>query len=95
MIPLELTGDGLLPDEVYQPPSPSPLPKILAAGGAVVAGVMAAHLKITADQRYDEYQRTGDPALLAESNVHDTEAAMALLATQACLALLAYLLLRE
>jgi len=94
-LPLDLTDPGMTPEDPFRPPPVSPLPKILAAGGAVAAGAMAAALKVQADNSYDEYLLTGDPALKADAHVYDTEAAMALVATQACLVLLAYLLFKE
>lgn len=94
---VSLTRDGNTPvlDDVYPPPSPPGWPKFFAAAGAVAAGGTAAYFKIKADKVYDEYLRTGDPALRNDATGYDMQAAMALIATQACIALLTYLLFTE
>jgi hypothetical protein len=94
-VSLPRDGDTPLLEDVYPPPSPPGWPKFFAAAGAVAAGGAAAYFKIKADNVYDEYLRTGDPALRNDATGYDMQAAMALIATQACIALLTYLLFTE
>ena len=69
---------------------------LYASGGvAVLAGVAAAYFKIAADDRQSAYLETGDPALLKDRRHLDTWAGISLVAAQAGLAVLSYLLITE
>jgi hypothetical protein len=66
-----------------------------SGGAAVVAGVIAAYCKISADNRHESYMRTGDPSMLNERKKLDVAAGIALAATQIGFAIFSYLLLGE
>jgi hypothetical protein len=69
---------------------------IWASGGAaVVAGIAAAYLKITADDRNETYLKSGNSAVLDERKKLDFAAGVALIATQLGFMLFAYFLLGE
>ncbi len=61
--------------------------------GTVVAGTIAAFCKIHADDINNQYLATGDPALLSETRRYDLISAIALVVTEAGMALLTYVLL--
>jgi hypothetical protein len=74
---------------------PSTTPLYIAGAATVISGTAAAYLKIRADKRYEQYLSTNDPAILSQTQSLDTAAAVALVATQVSVALLAYFLLNE
>ncbi len=74
---------------------PSTTPLYIAGAATVISGTAAAYLKIRADRRYEQYLSTNDPAILSQTQSLDTAAAVALIATQVSVALLAYFLLNE
>lgn len=67
----------------------------IAGTATVLSGVAAAYFKVLADNRYDEYLRTGNPALRTETNKLDTASGVALAITQIGLGLFTYFLLSE
>ena len=73
----------------------SPVRLYLSGAATVIAGTLAAYLKIKADDRQDTYLLTGSPALIAERNRLDTGAAISLAVTQVSFSLFAYFLLNE
>ncbi|MFH0989264.1 MAG: PEGA domain-containing protein [bacterium] len=66
-----------------------------AAGTMVVSGIISAALKQRANQDFDNYLRTKDPALLASTRRLDRQAGITFALTQISFALLTYLLLSE
>jgi hypothetical protein len=74
---------------------PNTTPLYIAGAATVLSGTAAAYLKIQADNRYQRYLATNDPAILSKTRSLDTAAAAALIATQVSVALLAYFLLNE
>jgi len=71
------------------------LPMYVAGAATVLFGATAAYFKIKADDRFDSYLQTGNPALLDQTRRMDTGAAIALIATQASAGLLAYFMLSD
>ena len=67
-------------------------PVLLAASGAVIAGVGAAYFKIRADNLYGEYKYSGNAATLSDVRRLDAASAVSLVVSQASLALLIYVL---
>jgi hypothetical protein len=65
----------------------------LSAASTVLSGAAAAYFKIKADDRYQSYRDTGDPALLSQTHRLDTGAGIALLAAQISLGLFTYFVL--
>jgi hypothetical protein len=61
----------------------------------VLSGVAAAYFKVQADNRYDEFLRSGNPALRSETRRLDTTSGVALAITQIGLGLFTYFLLSE
>jgi len=61
--------------------------------GTIVAGTIAAFCKIHADDINNQYLATGDPSLLSETRRYDLISAIALVVTEAGMALLTYVLL--
>ncbi len=61
----------------------------------VVSGIAAAYFKTQADERFAEYNRTGDPGLLSQTHRLDTAAGVTLATTQVGLLLFSYFLLSE
>lgn len=72
--------------------STNSLPIIATAGVTVIAGVAAAWTKIRADDLYDEYQQTGSQTALDNVRRLDVASGVSLVASQAGLLLLGYLL---
>ncbi len=66
-----------------------------SAGLMVVSGVLAAAWKSKANDDYDAYLASGDPALLDATHRLDTRAGIALAVTQVSFLLLSYLLLSD
>lgn len=78
---LEPVDQGIVRDEAveWQPRSEShKWINWAAAGMAVAGGALAVHFKFKADDYYDEYLETGDPALRDEVNRYDTYSYIAL-----------------
>ena len=67
----------------------------VSGGTAVLAGIAAAYLKISADDRQAAYQETGNPALLTQRQRLDTWAGVSFALTQVGLAVFSYLLITE
>lgn len=65
----------------------------LTAASTILSGAAAAYFKIKADNRYQSYRDTGDPALLSQAHRLDTGAAIALLVSQVSLGLFTYFVL--
>ena len=72
--------------------SKNSLPIIAAAGATVIAGAAAAWTKIRADDLYNEYQQTGSQTALDNVRRLDLASGVSLVASQAGLLLLGYLL---
>ncbi|MCI0707260.1 MAG: PEGA domain-containing protein [Ignavibacteriae bacterium] len=66
-----------------------------AAASMVIAGVLSAYWKDQANQDFDKYVQTRDPALLASTQRLDHRAGIAITLSHASFAALAYLLLSE
>jgi len=69
------------------------LPLILSGASSILAGGFSAYYKVKADEVYQEYLLTGDPAKLAETRKLDSVAGIALGASEIYFALFSYLLL--
>jgi hypothetical protein len=67
----------------------------LTGATTILSGAAAAYFKVRADNRYRNYVRSRDPALLNETNRLDTAAAVALVATQLSLGLFTYFILSD
>jgi hypothetical protein len=65
----------------------------LSAASTLLSGAAAAYFKIKADDRYQSYRDTGDPARLSQTHRLDTAAAIAFVATQISLGLFTYFVL--
>ncbi len=68
-------------------------PIYLSAGMAVVTGAASAYFKIKADSFFSDYQSSGNEATLNQVHRYDRAAAVTLVASQASIMLLTYLLL--
>ncbi len=66
-----------------------------SAAAMVVSGVFAAYYKHRANNRFDSYLSTNDPAALASTDRNDRRSAIALVVTQISFVALSYLLLSE
>ncbi len=73
--------------------SKNSFPIIITTGATVITGAAAAILKIKADNRYDDYRRTGDSGALNDVRRLDVASGISLAASELCLAGLAYFLL--
>jgi hypothetical protein len=69
------------------------IPIYISAGGAVLAGAVAAYFKIKADNRYSDYQRTGDSVTLERVKSFDKAAGVSLFVAEMSLILFSYLLI--
>jgi len=67
----------------------------IAGTATVLSGVAAAYFKVRADNRYDEYLQSANPALRSETNRLDTASGIALALTQVSLGLFTYFLLSD
>jgi hypothetical protein len=67
----------------------------ISSGVALISGVASAYFKITADERQEAYQRSGDPLALSERKRLDTAAGICFAVAQISLALFSYFLLSE
>lgn len=72
--------------------SKAPLPVYLAAGTAIASGFAAAYLKIKADNVYDDYRQTGDPASLDQVRRLDLASGISLGLSEISLLTLTWLL---
>jgi hypothetical protein len=61
----------------------------------VLSGVVAAYLKIKADNQYQKYLLTGDSHYLSQTHLLDTSAGIAIIATQVGLGLFTYILFSQ
>ncbi len=76
-------------------PEQSSTPLYLAGASTVLSGAAAAYLKIKADNRYQQFLATKNPALLSETHSIDRSAAVAIVVTQLSVVLFVYFLLKE
>jgi len=67
----------------------------IAGAATVLSGVASAYFKVQADNRYDDYLRSGNPALRSETSRLDTASGVALAITQLGLGLFTYFLFSE
>jgi len=74
-------------------PGPPALPLIVSGASSIVAGALAAHFKVKADNLYGDYLITGDPEKRAETQRFDTAAGISLAIAQVGLGVFAYFLL--
>ncbi|TAK66287.1 MAG: PEGA domain-containing protein [Bacteroidetes bacterium] len=72
---------------------PSATPLYLTTAGAVVSGAVAVYFKLQADEYYQDYQNTGDEAVLDKVKTNDTISGIALGVCELNLVALTYLLL--
>ena len=72
----------------------STLFKILV-GTVIALGATTAYYKLEADKTFDEYQVTGDPALLEQTDKYDTISAVTFVALQIDFGLILYLFLTD
>jgi hypothetical protein len=63
-----------------------------AGAATVLSGVVAAYLKIKADNRYEQYLLTGESRDLSQTRLLDTSAGIAIIVTQVGLGLFTYIL---
>jgi hypothetical protein len=98
-VPLQpLAGNGYADGRTMflnNQPSKSSLPIYLTTGSTVLTGVAAAYFKLKADNHYDSYRQTGNRSSLDQVRRYDTAAGIALIASEASLLLLTYLLLSQ
>ena len=64
-------------------------------GTAITLGATTAYYKLEADKKFDEYQDTGDPAALEQTDKYDTISAATFVALQINFGLILYLLLAD
>jgi len=62
-------------------------------GTAIALGATTAYYKLEADKKYDEYQVTGDPALLDQTNKYDLISGVTFVAMQVSFGLILYFFL--
>ncbi|HET6271734.1 MAG TPA: PEGA domain-containing protein [Bacteroidota bacterium] len=67
----------------------------ITGAATVLSGVASAYFKVQADNRYDDYLRSGNPALRSETSRLDAASGVALAITQLGLGLFTYFLLSE
>ena len=72
----------------------STLFKVLV-GTVIALGATTAYYKLEADKSFDEYQVTGDPALLEQTDKYDTISAVTFVALQIDFGLILYLFLTD
>jgi hypothetical protein len=72
----------------------STLFKVLV-GTVIALGATTAYYKLEADKTFDEYQVTGDPALLEQTDKYDTISAVTFVALQIDFGLILYLFLTD
>jgi hypothetical protein len=72
----------------------STLFKVLV-GTVIALGATTAYYKLEADKTFDEYQVTGDPALLEQTDKYDTISAVTFVALQLDFGLILYLFLTD
>ena len=68
--------------------------KILV-GTAIALGATTAHFKLQADKKFDEYQVTGDPSLLDETDKYDLISGVTFVALQINFGLIIYMFLTD
>ena len=64
-------------------------------GTAITLGATTAYYKLEADKKFDEYQDTGDPAALEQTDKYDTISAATFVALQINFGLILYLFLAD
>jgi hypothetical protein len=100
------TGSGILTArfrEEWEPESSteplmseqSSAPLYLSGAATIISGTAAAYFKIKADNRYQQYLATNNPAFLSETHSIDSGAAVAIVLTQISVIMLVYFLLKE
>jgi hypothetical protein len=67
----------------------------LLVGTAIALGATTAYYKLEADKNFDEYQITGDPALLDQTDKYDLISAVTFVALQIDFGLILYLFLTD
>ena len=67
----------------------------LLVGTAIALGATTAYYKLEADKNFDEYQDTGDPAALDQTDKYDTISAATFVALQIDFGLILYLFLTD
>jgi hypothetical protein len=67
----------------------------LLVGTAIALGATTAYYKLEADKNFDEYQITGDPALLEQTDKYDLISAVTFVALQIDFGLILYLFLTD
>ena len=87
----ELQFIGQVKDESFYE---STLFKLLV-GTAIALGATTAYYKLEADKNFDEYQDTGDPAALDQTDKYDTISAATFVALQIDFGLILYLFLTD
>ena len=78
-----------------EPGSSRSVPLYVSGVATVLSGIAAMYFKTQADERFTEYNRTGNPDLLSQTHQLDTAAGITLAATQVGLAVFTYFLLSE